>query len=81
MRTKREITKRLIEVAEARKQLLDEEAEAIKNNNVALQQDLAVEIANLGGAISTFEWVLNTDVTIEYAVEAEDEDLETLEKE
>ena len=72
MRSKAEIQKRLVEAAEARKQLLDEEMTAQEKNDAEAQQELEVEIANMSGIISVLEWVLKTDVSIEYAVEAEE---------
>jgi len=72
MRTKAELQKRLREAAQARKQLLDEEATATKEQQVQSQQELALEIANLSGVIGVLEWVLQTNVGVEYDVEAAD---------
>jgi len=71
MRSKTEIRKRLVEAAEARKQLLDEEVAAQTSGDNVAVQELSVEIANLSGIISILEWVLQTDVSIEYEVEAQ----------
>jgi len=72
MRTKAELQKRLLEAAQARKQLLDEEARASQKQQTQSQQELALEIANLSGVIGVLEWVLQTNVGIEYDVEAAD---------
>jgi hypothetical protein len=72
MRTKAELQKRLLEAAQARKQLLDEEATATQKQQSQSQQELALEIANLSGVIGALEWVLQTNVSIEYDVEVAD---------
>ena len=71
MRSKIEIKQRLLEAAEARKQLLDEEEAAQASRDNEAVQELSLEIANLSGIISILEWVLQTDVSVEYAVEAQ----------
>ena len=73
MRSKAEVQKRLVEAAEARKQLLDEEAAAQNKQDSEADHELMLEIANLSGIISVLEWVLHTNVSIEYAVEAGDD--------
>jgi hypothetical protein len=72
MRTKAELQKRLLEAAQARKELLDEEASATQKQQTQSQQELALEIANLSGVIGVLEWVLQTNVSVEYDVEAAD---------
>ncbi len=71
MRSKTEIKQRLLEAAEARKELLDEEEAAQASEDNEAVQELSIEIANLSGTISTLEWVLQTDVSVEYEVEAQ----------
>lgn len=71
MRTKSEIRKRLEEAAAARKQLIDEQTAAADQNNDELVAELATEIANLSGTVSTLEWVLQVGVGYENVGEDE----------
>ncbi len=66
MRTEAECQERLHEAVEARRELLAEEKRAEKSRDKEAIEELAEEIANLGGVITTLEWVLQTGVAAEY---------------
>ena len=66
MRSEEQMRKRLKEAVEARRQLMEEEQSAEKKHDNQEAQELAEEIANLGGVITTLEWVLETGAAPEY---------------
>ncbi len=66
MRTEAELNERLHEAVSARRELLQEEIKAEKAKDTALIVELAEEIANLSGVITTLEWVLQSGVGPEY---------------
>ena len=66
MRTEAECQQRLHEAVEARRELLAEEKKAERSHDHQASEELAEEIANLGGVITTLEWVLQTSVAAEY---------------
>jgi hypothetical protein len=66
MRSETEMRTRLHEAVEARRELLEEELTAEKKHDAAYIQELAEEIANLSGVITTLEWVLGTGAAPEY---------------
>ena len=66
MRSEAELQERLREAVEARRQLLEEEAKAEESEDTETIEELAEDIANLGGVITTLEWVLQSGVAAEY---------------
>ena len=66
MRTEAECQERLREAVEARRELMAEEKKAEKSHDKEAIEELAEEIANLGGVITTLEWVMQTSVAAEY---------------
>ncbi len=66
MRSEAEMRERLREAVEARRELLEEEMKAEKKHDEASARELAEEIANLSGVITTLEWVLQTGAAPEY---------------
>ncbi len=67
MRTEVELQLRLKEAVEARRELLKEGRAAEKKKDSAAMEELAEEISNLSGIITTLEWVLESGVAPEYA--------------
>lgn len=66
MRSEADMHERLREAVEARRQLLEEEMNAEQEKDTQAMEELAEEIANLGGVITTLEWVLQTGAAPEY---------------
>lgn len=66
MRSEAECQQRLREAVDARRALLVEEKKAEKKKDQQGMEELAEEIANLGGVIFTLEWVLQSGAAPEY---------------
>ena len=66
MRTEAQMRERLKEAVEARRQLMEEELSAEKKHDAEAIHELAEEIANLSGIITTLEWVLESGAAPEY---------------
>jgi hypothetical protein len=66
MRTEAQMRERLREAVEARRQLMEEELSAEKKHDAEAIRELAEEIANLSGIITTLEWVLESGAAPEY---------------
>lgn len=66
MRSEAECQERLREAVEARRELLAEEKKAERAHDREGSEELAEEIANLSGVITTLEWVLQASVAAEY---------------
>lgn len=66
MRTEAECQERLHDAVAARRELMTEEKQAEKSHDKEGSEELAEEIANLSGVITTLEWVLQTSVAAEY---------------
>lgn len=66
MRSEAECRERLREAVEARRELMAEEKKAERQHDPQAVEELAEEIANLGGVIFTLEWVLQSGVAPEY---------------
>ncbi|HEX2911520.1 MAG TPA: hypothetical protein VH186_11990 [Chloroflexia bacterium] len=66
MRSEAELQTRLREAVEARRQLWKDEQKAKKEKDEQLMEELAEEISNISGVITTLEWVLQTGAAPEY---------------
>ncbi len=66
MRTEAELRLRLKEAIQARRELLKEGRAAEKKKDSAAPEELAEEISNLSGVITTLEWVLESGAAPEY---------------
>ncbi len=66
MRTEAELRLRLKEAIQARRELLKEGRAAEKEKDSAALEELAEEISNLSGVITTLEWVLESGAAPEY---------------
>ncbi len=66
MRSEAELRERLHEAVQARRELTEESLKAEQEEGEAGVGELAEDIANLSGVITTLEWVLGTGAAPEY---------------